>query len=143
MSKFVLILILSASIIGCQNKHTSNLNELSVEDTRFVNNPSKLEMLDTFIDIGKMEQGEKRKVSFRFKNVGNSDMLLLEVRPSCGCTIADYPKKPFKPGEEGVFTAEFNSAGKLGRFAKSIEVFSSTIPTSHIVRFEGEIFTKK
>lgn len=143
MFKFAVILLSFIAFLGCQNKKTSNLNELSIKDTRFVNNPSKLEMLDTFVDLGKIEQGEKRKVSFRFKNVGSSDMLLLEVRPSCGCTIADYPKNPFKPGEEGVFTAEFNSAGKLGEFTKSIEVFSSTIPTSHIVHFKGEIFTKK
>ena len=130
-------------MIGCQNKRNDTLNDLSVKDTRFVNNPSQLQMLDTLIDLGKIEQGEKRKVSFRFKNVGKSDLILIEVKPSCGCTVADFPKNPFKPGEEGVFTAEFNSAGKLGRFSKAIEVFSSTIPTSHIVHFEGEIFIKK
>ena len=137
------ILVAFISLQGCESHKTIGVNELSINDTKYISNPSDIQILDTLVNIGKIEQGEKKKVQFRFKNIGKTDLLIMDVKPSCGCTIADFPKQPFKPGEEGVVTAEFNSAGKLGLFSKGVEIFSTTIPASHIVRIEGEIFIKK
>lgn len=131
------------AILGCKPKKSPGVNELAISDTKYISNPSEILMLDTLVDLGKMTEGEKKKIVFKFKNIGKNDLLIMDVKPSCGCTIAEYPKQPFKPGEQGEIIAEFNSTGKQGLFRKHIEVFSTTIPTSQLLFFKGEILLKK
>ncbi len=138
----ILFFSILIGVMGCKPKKSPGVNELAISDTKYISNPSDIQMLDTMVDLGQMNEGDRKKVVFRFKNIGKSDLVIMEVKPSCGCTIADYPKQPFKPGETGEITAEFNSKGKQGLFRKHIEIFSTTIPTSHIVFFKGEIVVK-
>ena len=37
------------------------------------------------LQLGTIRYGEKRKVTFRFTNTGQTPLLLRDVRPSCGC----------------------------------------------------------
>ena len=53
------------------------------------------------LQSGTIRYGEKRKVTFRFTNTGQTPLLLRDVRPSCGCTGAEWEKRPVAPGETG------------------------------------------
>jgi len=52
-------------------------------------------------DFGKIPQGTPVTTVFEFTNIGKSPLILADVRPTCGCTIADYTKVPVKPGDKG------------------------------------------
>ena len=41
-------------------------------------------------DFGKIKQGEMVSYSFRFKNVGKSDLIISSARASCGCTVPKW-----------------------------------------------------
>lgn len=76
-------------------------------------------------DFGTIPQGTAVSHEFKFTNSGNAPIILSEVVPSCGCSIADYSKTPIKPGDAGVIKATFNAAAK-GPFTKSFTVKSNT-----------------
>lgn len=80
-------------------------------------------------DFGRLSQGESIAYSFKFTNTGNADLLVSDCDASCGCTVADYPKKPLKPGEIGYITVTFNSAGKYGQEEQFVEVMANTQPS--------------
>ena len=77
-------------------------------------------------DYGKMTEGQKLEVSFRFKNTGDKPLIIESVRPSCGCTVADPPKEPIAPGAEGEIKGTFDSNGKSGEQHKTLFVAANT-----------------
>ena len=56
-------------------------------------------------------------------------MLISDCDATCGCTVADYPKNPIKPGEVGYITITFNSAGKYGQEEQMVDVMANTQPS--------------
>ncbi|MFN7141986.1 MAG: DUF1573 domain-containing protein [Limisphaerales bacterium] len=62
-------------------------------------------------------------------NTSTMPVLISSVNPSCGCTVADYPKPwNLAPGESGEIKASMNFAGKTGIQSKIMSVISSGGP---------------
>lgn len=84
----------------------------------------------TFRDFGKVKEGDVLEVSFRFKNTGEKNLIISNVRPGCGCTDPKKPDEPIAPGKEGVIKAKFNSKGQhIGENVKFITVTANTKPS--------------
>src|ERR1700709_2110195 len=75
-------------------------------------------------DFGKIPQGTPVTTIFEFSNIGKEPLILTDVRPTCGCTIADYTKTPVKSGEKGVIKITYNAIAG-GPFNKTIVVTSN------------------
>lgn len=86
---------------------------------------AKMHFSEKVHDYGFIMQGDTVQHDFYFKNVGNDDLVIKRVEPSCGCTIPIYPKGPIAPGEDGKISVTFKSAGKLGRQIPTIKVFTN------------------
>lgn len=79
-------------------------------------------------DFGRITEGEQVKYKFRFTNVGKSNLIISDVKPTCGCTTPNWTKEVIPPGSEGFVEALFNSEGRgeVGAGTeqeKSVEVF--------------------
>src|SRR6201990_2443033 len=61
-------------------------------------------------DFGKIPQGTPVTTVFEFTNIGKEPLILTNVQPTCGCTIADYTKTPVKSGEKGLIKITYNAA---------------------------------
>ena len=72
-------------------------------------------------DFGTIEKGKPATHTFTFTNTTKETVLLTAVKPSCGCTAANYTKTPIKPGETGSVEATYNAAAP-GNFQKTITV---------------------
>jgi len=61
---------------------------------------------------------------FSFTNVSTNPIVILSVRPSCGCTTAKLPPLPWTlaPGTNGQIEATVNLAGKSGTLVKTLAV---------------------
>jgi mono/diheme cytochrome c family protein len=61
---------------------------------------------------------------FNFTNVSTNPVVILSVRPSCGCTTAKLPPLPWTlaPGTNGQMEATVNLAGKSGTLFKTLTV---------------------
>lgn len=60
--------------------------------------------------------------TFEFTNNENAPLIINSVKPSCGCTAADYTKEPILPGQKGYIKANYNPKNRPGPFNKSIAV---------------------
>ncbi len=76
-------------------------------------------------DFGDMTQGEKKEHTFSLTNDGKSDLIIRNVRSSCGCTAVAPSKKVIAPGETVPIKVTFDSRGKRGRQSKSITVITN------------------
>ncbi len=95
---------------------------------------------DTLIDFGKAREGDTVRMDFFFRNTGEKLLFINDVRSSCGCTIADYPKDPIVPGKGGKITAMFTTLRHPGEHRKLVMVKANTKGrTHHKLIFAGEV----
>lgn len=79
-------------------------------------------------DFGRLTAGESITYSFHFTNTGNADLIISSCDASCGCTVADYPRKRIAPGGDGYVMVTFKSAGKSGQQYQEVTVASNAQP---------------
>ncbi len=99
--------------------------EKKVEAPKKKKKRAKMHFPEKVYDYGFIMQGDTVRHDFYFKNVGNDDLLIKSVTPSCGCTVPIYPREPIAPGEDGKISVMFKSAGKLGRQVPNISVLTN------------------
>jgi Protein of unknown function (DUF1573) len=90
-------------------------------------------------DFGKIPQGKPVSVDFKFTNVGEEPLIISNVEPTCGCTIADYTKTPVKKGESGFVKLTFNAAVVQPSFAKAVTVKSNARTPVKLLYIKGEV----
>lgn len=91
-------------------------------------------------DLGKIKEGQTPEISWRFKNVGNKPLIVINAQGTCGCTVAEKPEQPVAPGEEATIKAKFSSEGRLGVNEKQVIVTTNTTGnTAHYLNFKVEV----
>ena len=95
---------------------------------------------EAIFEFGTITQGEKVTHDFKFKNIGEKDLIISSAAADCGCTVAEVPKMPIVPGGENVIRVTFNSEGKTGIVTKEITVITNCIPNKRIVKIKANIF---
>lgn len=99
-----------------------------------------VEWIEPSKNLGKITEGQVLQIHFRFKNTGENPLIIKSVRPSCGCTVADFPKEPIAPGKEGEITGSFDSKGRSDIQRKEIYVEANTKGSpNHTLHFELDI----
>jgi hypothetical protein len=104
----------------------------------------KTEMkVNSVFDAGTVHKGEKIKAVFKVTNTGKSPLVLGEVKGSCTCTVADYPKKPIMAGESAEIKAEVNTDKTgAGKISKSIRITANTVPNLTVVYVKANVLEK-
>lgn len=59
---------------------------------------------------------------FEFVNNGAEPLIVLGVKPSCGCTTPSWTSEPVLSGGKGIITAQYNPRNRPGAFRKSLTV---------------------
>jgi len=75
-------------------------------------------------DTGTVPQGEVVEVDFKIVNEGSETLEIKTVRPTCGCTVADYDEE-IAPGGEGYVKAKLETKGFSGAISKSILIMTN------------------
>ncbi len=75
-------------------------------------------------DVGAVDKGEKISHDFVIRNEGSAVLKITEVKPSCGCTVADYPRT-IEPGATGTIRSVVETKDFKGPIAKSVAVFTN------------------
>jgi hypothetical protein len=76
-------------------------------------------------DFKEIQQGEKIEHNFTITNNGKSDLIIRNVKASCGCTAVSPPDEIIKAGMSTSLKVVFNSAGKIGNQNKTITIISN------------------
>lgn len=100
----------------------------------------KIELSKMNWDFGTVWHGEKPTYTLVVKNIGNEDLHISRVQPSCGCTAMQPAKYDLKPGEATEVVATYDSHGKQGKQTSSVTIFSND-PVTPEIKFDikGEV----
>ncbi|MDA8948401.1 DUF1573 domain-containing protein [Flavobacteriaceae bacterium] len=91
-------------------------------------------------DFGTITEGEKVTTSFGFTNTGDADLIIVDARGSCGCTVPQYPKNtPIAPGESGSIVVSFDSSNKPGVQQKSVTLSANTATGREMLRIKSNV----
>lgn len=86
------------------------------------------------------EGGGKVSCSFKFVNSGAKPLVILKGVVNCNCTKVSFDKRPVFAGDSSAVVVTFDPKGeKLGRFVKSIQIFSNATNRREILTIMGEV----
>jgi hypothetical protein len=84
----------------------------------------KIEIAQETKEMGTVPKGQVIETDFLIKNVGGSDLVITDARPSCGCTVSSFDKL-IKPGAEGKVHTSVDTKSFSGPISKSVLVVSN------------------
>ena len=91
-------------------------------------------------DFGTINEGDKVTTKFSFTNTGNADLIIVDARGSCGCTVPEYPKNtPIAPGQSQTITVNFDSSNKPGLQQKSVTLSANTSSGREMLRIKANV----
>jgi hypothetical protein len=95
-------------------------------------------------DFGTINEGDVVETTFEFTNTGNAPLVIVSMKGSCGCTVAnDWPREPIGIGEKGNFTVQFNSKGKPNQQSKTVVIVANTEAGREAVKIVANVNPKK
>lgn len=140
---FLPVVIAAIGFLSCRGNGAKVSSEAPMDVARDSARFTTVVWIDSTHDFGTVVKGEKVYIKYACKNTGDKPMFLYEVRPGCGCTVADYTKTPIPPGGSGEVNAEFDSNhGTAGSIRKSITVKTNTFNRSPLLLFTGIVSDK-
>ncbi|HIP49333.1 MAG TPA: DUF1573 domain-containing protein [Lutibacter sp.] len=140
MKKIVTILVLLLFVVSVQaqqNKKKGATSKAKVEKEFDPNGPI-IKFESQTVNYGRIDKGSDGTREFKFTNVGKSPLKITKVKSSCGCTIPTYPKTQIMPGESDIIKVKYNTK-KVGKFSKSVSIFTNTVPERNVLRIKGTV----
>jgi hypothetical protein len=93
----------------------------------------------TTINYGAIQNGSDGERVFSFKNTGTENLIITNVRSSCGCTIPKKPEGPVAPGETSKIVVRYDTK-RIGTFSKIITVSTNQNNNPDIaLKIEGTV----
>lgn len=96
--------------------------------------------LEKEYDFGVMKEVAGRQTgSARFVNEGPDSTYIDYVRPSCGCTDADFTRGVLAPGDTATVSFTYNPVGRPGMFEKTVKVYIGDNQERHVIKIKGTV----
>jgi hypothetical protein len=92
----------------------------------------------TEYDFGTLKKGDPCTYDFVFKNDGKADLIITNVKASCGCTTPTYTQEPVAKKEIGKISVKYDS-NRVGSFNKTITVTSNAKNSPVVISIKGKI----
>lgn len=88
---------------------------------------AKFKFVEETHDFGVLKRGPVAMYSFEFTNTGTEPLIIMDVKPSCGCTNVDWPKAPVPPGGKGKIQLGLKTEEQHGVFNKEVYIQSNAV----------------
>jgi len=137
--------LISFFFISCQQSASKKVNKSKANITSTSNTQTNGDApVMTFDrvshDFGTIKEGEAVETEFTFTNTGKSDLIIVDARGSCGCTVPKYPKNtPIAPGQSDVIKVRFDSNGKPNLQQKTVTISANTASGREILRIKAMV----
>jgi hypothetical protein len=94
-------------------------------------------------DFGEREEREKIEHTFTIRNDGTADLVIRNVRTSCGCTVARPSTNLLPPGASAEIGATLSLAGRRGPQTKTISLESNDpAQPMFLLHMNGSVLTE-
>jgi len=154
MKKIALLSIIAAFAISCNKKEDAasriGTGETTTQTTTDVATPEQntntnttnavttMAFDKTTHDFGDLKKGSRGEYEFTITNTGENDLVILETKATCGCTVPEKPEAPIKPGESAKMKVAF-SASSVGMQSKNVTVTANTAEGSQILTIKANV----
>ena len=132
---YMLLIMLFLTFCGCASKGKNPEAQISEE----IN--TTISFVSTEHDLGQAVEGEKVITKFELVNTGNANLIIHDVRASCGCTKPKFDKKPIPPGQKSVIEVTFDTKGRQGMRRNNVVVTTNTDPSTTYLSFTCEVLS--
>lgn len=89
-------------------------------------------------DFGEMKKGDKGETEFVITNTGDADLVIIDARATCGCTVPEKPQQPIKPGQSDKIKVAF-SASSAGMQNKQVTLTTNTEEGKKVLRIKANV----
>lgn len=90
-------------------------------------------------NFGNIKTDEIYSTTFTITNTGKEDLIISKAEGSCGCTAAEWEKKPIKGGEKTSIKVHFDTEGKLGEQQKTLTITTNTNPNTTVFTIKATV----
>ena len=105
-------------------------------------NDGKVEWIPMQIEAGEIPFGIPLEKQYEVKNISKEDLVILDVKSGCHCTVVDWSKEPIPPGKSGSIHITFDAL-KVGEFYKIIAITTNFDPEISIaLSMVGKVMEK-
>ena len=124
--KYSLLLFICGLFISCMSNPSNAVPEAEAQE-RPQRATTMIEWLTgTTHDFGVYSERETKTCEFVFRNIGKIPFAINSVLTSCGCTSADYMKRPVLPGKTDTIRVSYHGNGFLpGYFHQRCCIFAN------------------
>ncbi|MBD5385076.1 DUF1573 domain-containing protein [bacterium] len=100
----------------------------------------KTRLLTPEYDFGVLQEDQGAVTGSAFVvNDGPDTTYVRDVRPSCGCTGAEYSREPLAPGDTTEVWFTYNPVGRPGTIGKTVKIYMGDDDSRHTVRLLGRV----
>jgi len=148
MKKIVLLFVAVAatSLTSCNESASAKIDEANLTAAANRESVEAEYPVMTFnepeYDFGTVSEGTVVEKEYTFKNTGDSDLVIVNAKGSCGCTVPTWTKKPVAPGEEGTVLVKFNTSGKPDAQSKAVTSTTNTEAGQEVIIIKGFVTGK-
>lgn len=148
MKKSIFILAAAAlvSFTSCKDNAAEKVNGENVAATAEREAEASKYPVMTFteseFDFGTIDQGAPQEHVFTFKNDGDADLIIVDAKSSCGCTVPEFTKDPVPPGETGELLVKFNGSGK-NQVSKTVTITANTAAGKETIKIKAFVTPKE
>lgn len=148
MKKSIFILAAAAlvSFTSCKDNASEKVNGENVAATAEREAEASKYPVMTFteseFDFGTIDQGTPQEHVFTFTNDGDADLIIVDAKSSCGCTVPEFTKDPVAPGATGELLVKFNGSGK-NQVSKTVTVTANTAAGKETIKIKAFVTPKE
>ena len=77
-------------------------------------------------------------VHFRFRNIGNHDLIIEKIKTGCSCTLTEFTTGKIAVNKEGLIKVNYKS-NSFGNFKKSIFVYYNGENSPYYLTITGKV----
>lgn len=101
---------------------------------------AEVKWLSTVYDFGTWHEVQGKRTGYaRFVNTGPDEVIITGVRPSCGCTGADFYKEPVAAGDTAWVSFTYDPTHRPGRFEKTVKVYTDPGHVMQVITIHGTV----
>lgn len=145
-SIFILAALVMVAFTSCKDNAADKVSEENVASAAERDaNAGKfpvMEFAESEFDFGTIEQGAAQEHVFKFTNTGDSELIIVDAKSSCGCTVPEYTKQPVAPGATGEMLVKFNGSGK-NQVSKTVTITANTKNGKETIKIKAFVNPKE
>ena len=99
---------------------------------------AKISFKNETVDYGKIVKGSDGVRVFEFTDTGDAELVVTNVKSSCGCTVPKKPEGPIAPGASGSIEVKYDT-NRVGPIRKTVTVYSNADEPIKALKIKGEV----